>query len=120
MTAPGTVKTTFKLGIDLLEANFPLPEGFYLNLYVYHYDHPCFPSCLRTYPNIRIYVHLLTLQTTCVNGYRHNHIDDSPFWSLVAEHDWVCDDASRGANLIMAQNIGIVVNGLIFMQLSDK
>ncbi len=45
---------------------------------------------------------------------------DSHFWSLSAENDWVCEDATRGSNLFMAQCVGYILNTLFFMQLTDR
>jgi hypothetical protein len=45
--------------------------------------------------------------------------DPSAFWSMAAENDWVCDYENYGPNMFMAQNIGIIINTIIFMQLSD-
>ena len=58
-------------------------------------------------------------QIPCPNGYIYEDYDPDAFHSLSAENDWVCDKEEYGANLLLAQAIGIIVNGIIFMQISD-
>ena len=55
----------------------------------------------------------------CPHGYVHDTSGPSPFVSLTSDRDWVCDRGEYGANLFAAQSAGIVVNGIIGMQLSD-
>ena len=45
---------------------------------------------------------------------------DDAFWSLASEYDWVCDSAELGSTVMTAQNVGIILSALIFMQLSDS
>lgn len=51
--------------------------------------------------------------------YIHDMTADDAFWSLAAEYDWVCDKAEYSSTVLAAQNVGIIVSTLIFMQLSD-
>ncbi|TRY77763.1 hypothetical protein TCAL_10421 [Tigriopus californicus] len=61
-----------------------------------------------------------TNKISCPNGQFFNLSSSDAFHSLAVENDWVCDQADRGANLMMAQSIGSIINGLIVMQLSDS
>ena len=45
---------------------------------------------------------------------------DDSFYSLATEYDWVCDQADLGSTVMTAQNVGIIISALIFMQLSDS
>ncbi len=60
------------------------------------------------------------LQVSCEYGYVHQKDGYNHFWSLTAEDDWVCDRKEYGSNLFMAQNVGIILNSLLFMQISDR
>ena len=60
----------------------------------------------------------LTQQESC-SSYVHDMSRDDSFWSLSSEYDWVCDKAEYGSTILVAQNIGIIVSMVIFMQLSD-
>ena len=53
-------------------------------------------------------------------GYVHDTTSDDAFWSLPSEYDWVCDKKELGPKVLVAQNVGIIVTALIFMQLSDS
>lgn len=59
-------------------------------------------------------------KVSCQYGYVHQREGSDHFWSLAAENDWVCDQEERGANLLMAQSVGIIFNSLLFMQVSDR
>ena len=61
-----------------------------------------------------------TLQIPCQYGFIHQTEGPDAFWSLSAENDWVCDEAQYGSNIMTAQGIGIIINSIVFMQLSDR
>ena len=52
--------------------------------------------------------------------YVYDMTTDDAFWSLACEYDWVCDSAEMGSTVMTAQNVGIILSALIFMQLSDS
>ena len=58
-------------------------------------------------------------QTQCTNGYVHSMAESDAFWSLTAENDWVCDKAEYGPSILTSQSIGMILAGILFMQLSD-
>jgi hypothetical protein len=60
------------------------------------------------------------LEEVPCSSYVHDMSGSDSFWSLSSEYDWVCDKAEYGSNVLMAQNVGIIISTLIFMQLSDK
>ena len=74
-------------------------------------DSQCMESDLSTCFN-------LSEQVAC-SKYVHDMTADDAFWSLASEYDWVCDKGHKGSTVLAAQNVGIIVTTLIFMQLSD-
>ena len=54
------------------------------------------------------------------SSYVYDMTTDDAFWSLASEYDWVCDSADLGSTVMTAQNVGIILSALIFMQLSDS
>ena len=63
----------------------------------------------------------LFFQTSCKYGYVHESVNDAPdaFWSLSAENDWVCEDSEYGSHVLTAQGVGIILNCIAFLHLSD-
>ena len=61
----------------------------------------------------------MSSNTSCTN-YVHDMQSDDAFWSLPSEYDWVCGKTELGSKVLVAQNVGIIVTALIFMQLSDS
>ena len=58
-------------------------------------------------------------EISCTN-YVHDMKSDDAFWSLPSEYDWVCGRKEFASKVLVAQNVGIIVTALIFMQLSDR
>ena len=56
---------------------------------------------------------------SCEHGYLFDADIDDPFWSWTSENEWVCDQASFGPNILMAQSVGIVISTFIWLQPSD-
>lgn len=61
----------------------------------------------------------LNEEEVACSKYVHDMSSADAFWSLASEYDWVCDKNGYGSNVLVAQNIGIIITALIFMQLSD-
>ena len=74
-------------------------------------DEACDPSDLSTCFD-------MSQEIDCPN-YVHDMTQSDSFWSLASEYDWICDQNAKGSNVLAAQNIGIILTAVIFMQLSD-
>ena len=62
---------------------------------------------------------LLKNKVSCSNGYVFDEQASDAFLSLSMENGWLCDKGELGSNLLMAQQVGFILNSILFMHLSD-
>ena len=77
---------------------------------------------MRGISYITFIILMFFMQVDCQHGYKHQRPNDADdfFWSLSSENDWVCQNSDVGSQVLTAQGVGIILNSVIFMQLSDS